>query len=864
MIHRKFLAVLTAAVIFASGIMASCAPGKPGGDISGGDIGNNTETETGFTVYFDNQLCVSDVENAVSFEYGTDWKKKIVVKSVSDGGTEKTISDGFEFSGSLASADSPGVGQYTLSVSYKDYPAVGLIVNVQTRKLKKPVDENAVFAYSGSEITYLPGGYDEKFMSISGNKAAETGIYTARITIADQLNTVWEDGLTECVEIEWRIAETTENYKAEELNETTINVTHTEGGRAYNALFVMPAKAYYTLDQTTGEITFFYEEVAETEPVFVLSGSYCGSLVFDADDSVSVTVEMDGFTINCKNACPFIIKNADSADLSAQKDTENFIYDNREAADELQYAIYSECDLKLKGGGILCVVSVNNNGIYSKDDLNVQKLTLTVECEDNALKGNDGVGVMSGNVTLTARRGDGIKTGNTALSSKGKQKGNITVEGGNVVIYAACDGIDAACSVIISDGNVTVYTDKYSEYSEEVVDLDTEALYIRAAAANYKYSLYYSNADDNEGVWVSTSGYTVVSAGRENWYYYKTDRLGNYAYVTVYVYSLSQQQGQADEYYRVSERMTVHSGYDTISFGSVFTGGRPGQSERERFEWTNYSTVFEPGGGMQEGNADKGNYSAKGIKAGNEITVAGGEISVQAYDDAFHTDNDGIFESGLLPTGNILISGGVICLYSNDDGIHGDGRVEISGGAVSITGSYEGIEGSTVVFSGGKTSVLSSDDGVNAISENSTGITVSGGMLYVFAGGDGLDANSTVSYGGIFFDGGKSVIISKGNADSAIDTERGYGFNGGYVIAIGAAGGMSGESVNCVGFSSVGKSVSLSLQSGCYLIVSETAVVKMPAALNARIVVLGNVSASVSVASVCDCIFGSDGVCWLV
>lgn len=57
----------------------------------------------------------------------------------------------------------------------------------------------------------------------------------------------------------------------------------------------------------------------------------------------------------------------------------------------------------------------------------------------------------------------------TAVFNKGNQKGIVTITGGNIDVYAACDGIDAAYGVDISDdGNLNIYTDTYSEYSEEV------------------------------------------------------------------------------------------------------------------------------------------------------------------------------------------------------------------------------------------------------------------------------------------------------------------------------------------------------------------------------------------------------------
>ena len=42
------------------------------------------------------------------------------------------------------------------------------------------------------------------------------------------------------------------------------------------------------------------------------------------------------------------------------------------------------------------------------------------------------------------------------------------------------------------------------------------------------------------------------------------------------------------------------------------------------------------GGGMNDGNSDKGDHSTKGIKAANEVNIYNGTIYIKTYDDAIH------------------------------------------------------------------------------------------------------------------------------------------------------------------------------------------------------------------------------------
>ena len=113
-------------------------------------------------------------------------------------------------------------------------------------------------------------------------------------------------------------------------------------------------------------------------------------------------------------------------------------------------------DLTLAGTGTLNVKSTNNNGIHTKDDLVAKELTLTVNCKDNALKGNDSVTISSGTYTLIATQGDAIKTTNSAIKydtdgvTIKKIQGMVTISGGTLNLYAACDGIDAAYNAEIS------------------------------------------------------------------------------------------------------------------------------------------------------------------------------------------------------------------------------------------------------------------------------------------------------------------------------------------------------------------------------------------------------------------------------
>ena len=176
--------------------------------------------------------------------------------------------------------------------------------------------------------------------------------------------------------------------------------------------------------------------------------------------------------------------------------------------------------------------------------------------------------------------------------------------------------------------------------------------------------------------------------------------------------------------------------------------------------------------------------SMKGLKAGKSIVIAGGEINVKAADDSVHANGD------------VTVKSGTLALSSCDDGIHADETLLISGGKITVTKSYEALEGKNIEISGGEINVKATDDGINAAGgDNGSAlgfnantedyyISISGGNITVNAGGDGLDSNGTIALSGGF-------VVVYGPTDSgngAIDYEKSFAVSGGEMIALGSSG----------------------------------------------------------------------------
>ncbi len=163
--------------------------------------------------------------------------------------------------------------------------------------------------------------------------------------------------------------------------------------------------------------------------------------------------------------------------------------------------------------------------------------------------------------------------------------------------------------------------------------------------------------------------------------------------------------------------------------------------------------------------------SKKGLKAGKNLIVNGGNITISSYDDAIHSNL------------NLTINNATLTIQTGDDGIHAEKDAVINSGPITIKNSYEGIEGSNVTLNSGTFSISSTDDGIN-INSSSGVFTINGGEISVNANGDGLDSNGTiiVTGGSIYVDG----PINDGNG--AIDYDSDFQISGGNLIASGSSG----------------------------------------------------------------------------
>ena len=510
----------------------------------------------------------------------------------------------------------------------------------------------------------------------------------------------------------------------------------------------------------------------------------------------AVELSLEGATIENSENSPIFVASCDEIDISAKKGTTNIINDTRsiytaEEEGQGKGAIYvQDGDLDIKGKGTLTVNGGYYNGIHGKDDVKIKNLTLNVNAVNHGVRGNDTVTIETGNVNITCG-GDGLHTSNSDISSKGKQRGSVTLMGGNVTINSWGDAIDASYDVVIEESAdadlvLDAKTNKYSSYEGEIVPVSETSLYLLMNSSAYGTGKYVYAAYIGEEFYPATykgtktiqqggggrPGFGPQGGGTSTYYVYEIERPVNATGFKLYRFDEGVTPALTG-YNAISDQKAINTNYDSVVI-SV-------SSSRISFgSWSNYSS-----------NNNSASISAKGLKAANEVRIVEGDVTIKAYDDGIHANKDGYLENGETPLGNVTISGGEVKISASDDGIHADARLSISGGSLTIEESYEGLEANVIELSGGSAYIKATDDGVNATKgSEAANILVSGGffVINVPTGGDtdGIDSNGSYTQ-----TGGTMILVGPGSATgqtmgaAALDTDGAVVLNGGTLIVFG-------------------------------------------------------------------------------
>lgn len=436
------------------------------------------------------------------------------------------------------------------------------------------------------------------------------------------------------------------------------------------------------------------------EGTYIFSGTLDnGMIIVNAEDSDKPQLVFDGITIHSQTSAPLYILEADKVFVTLAEGSTN----------------------TLSNGGTFTTIDENNidGTIYSKQDL--------------TFNGN-------GTLSIASPAGHGIVA-----------KDDLVFTGGTYTITSANHGLDANDSLRVKNSVFSIAAGKDGAHVENNDDAELGFIFIASGTFDI----------DAEGDGLSASAYVqmndgtfdiVAGDGYENGSKQSSDNWGNFGGGMGIPGGRGGYGGDISK--TPNNQMPAHSNSDLSS-------GTTNSDSTEETEST----------------------SMKGIKASNSILINDGSFSIDSADDSIHSNI------------SVYINGGTFEISSGDDAFHGEEELTITSGTITIHNSYEGLEALNITVSGADISIQSTDDGINAaggtdssgttggrdamfdgggmapggnigdgMSTNSNGsITISGGSIFMYAKGDGLDAN-----GYIEITGGTTIVTGPTSGDTAI------------------------------------------------------------------------------------------------
>jgi len=176
----------------------------------------------------------------------------------------------------------------------------------------------------------------------------------------------------------------------------------------------------------------------------------------------------------------------------------------------------------------------------------------------------------------------------------------------------------------------------------------------------------------------------------------------------------------------------------------------------------------------------KGDISAKGIKSGSNITVNGGDISINSADAAIRTD------------GSFELNGGNIDITTMDVAVHTAESLTVNAGSVNVVKASCGLKSAGIGIRGGDLTLTSTVNPVYCTRgfptgyDDGSGLIISGGTTVLNPlVGTGLNCNGSAT-----ITGGTLVIQGPPAAPGlAADVKGSFAVDGGMLVASGPACG---------------------------------------------------------------------------
>jgi hypothetical protein len=430
-------------------------------------------------------------------------------------------------------------------------------------------------------------------------------------------------------------------------------------------------------------------------------------------------------------------------------------------------------------GGVFEIDSADD-ALHSNGTITVNRGSFTLSAGDDAIQADNFVEVNGGNINI-AKSFEGIESATVTINDgdihitssddgidavsnvQNPNSGDVSIVNGAIDITSGTDAIQAERNVVIADGDFAFTT---GGGSNNTVAADASAKGVKGVASvvidGGTYTI--SSADDalhsnggitlNAGTLVLSSGDDAIHAdgsveinGGDIKVARSVEGIEG-AVITINGGDISIVSSD-DGIDAVVSAGTSNTGVMSVVNGviDVRSGGDAIQAEANVLITGGSFNLVSGGGSLSFIGAD---FSAKGIKGVASVTINSGTFLIDSADDTIHSN------------GNVMINGGSFTLLTGDDTIHADGSIEVNGGNINVAKSFEGIEGAAVTINDGIISIISSDDGIDAMGS----LAIAKGVINIKSGGDAIQADTNV-----LITGGSFNIISGGGSLGIIGTD---------------------------------------------------------------------------------------------
>ncbi len=523
----------------------------------------------------------------------------------------------------------------------------------------------------------------------------------------------------------------------------TVYVTYSDSEATVVAHAAMAP--YLSITASDGDVTIDQSDDLATEITYVLTGtSSDGS--FTMDGSLKATVVLNDLTLTKSTQAPINIENGKRINIVIEGT--NTLKDSSSSSGKGVLMVNGHSEIT--GSGTLNLYGYAKHAYWADEYVQIKKsFTGSVNVLKSVKDGfniNQYFEMNGGTVSVESGIGDdGI-----AVAADDAETGYVLIQGGTLNISTSA----ASAKGLKADGDITINEDK-----------GTTVITIKNTGA----AAYDSDDAEVKGTaCISSDANVTIDAGT----------------ITLTATGKGGKGLKCDSTFTMNDgTLTATTSGTEYTYSNDSSSPKPIKVGSKTGSGNSYTYVghVQINGGTITVEASGQSDSSEGIESKNTLNIAGGTVTVIAYDDAINSARD------------MVVSGGtVVAISENNDGLDSNADLYISGGTVMAFGgeepecSIDAAEGYNLYFNGG----LILGVGASSISPSSssaqawvsTTSSVSGGQTISVTSGTTTIATFTVpsEYTG---------TTSTGNTSGPGSMGGGFGNMGG-----GSMGGSSSGS----------------------------------------------------------------------